>query len=188
MNRKHLFLLAASAIWLLGSMNRSADGLTQVPPGTVISVRTIDRVESDSSREGQLFRASLAEPIMVDGKIMAPTGADAQLKITEVKSAGKTRGNAELTVTLASITVDGQEMSLSTENTTSRGKGKGKGTATKTGIGAGIGAALGAIFGGGKGAAIGAGAGAATGAGVAMVMSGPRVVIPSETRLSFVVR
>lgn len=161
---------------------------SQIPSGTVISVKTIDRVESDSSREGQLFRASLADPIIVNGTTVAPVGSDAELKIVEVKEAGKVKGRAELTVTLVSVTANGQTMSLTTENTTSKSGGKGKGTATKTGIGAGIGAALGAIFGGGKGAAIGAGAGAATGAGVAMVMQGPRVVIPSETQLSFSVR
>ena len=162
---------------------------TTIPRGTLVTVRTIDRVESESSREGQLFRASLAEPILVGGETVAPMGSEAQLRITEVKNAGKVRGKAELTVTLVSVTAaNGDVVNLVTENATRESGGKGKGTAVKTGVGAGIGAALGAIFGGGKGAAIGAGAGAATGAGVAMVMSGPRVVIPSETRLSFAVR
>jgi len=159
-----------------------------VPRGTTITVRTIDRIESESSRTGQTFQASLADPLIVDGVTIAPLGSPAELRIEELKSAGKVRGNAELTVTLASVTANGAVINLTTENSTSRSGGKGKGTAVKTGIGAGIGAALGAIFGGGKGAAIGAGAGAATGAGVAMVMAGPRVVIPSETRLSFTVR
>jgi len=176
-----LSLLVTSALLAVAAV-------AQVPPGTVITVKTIDRVESESSREGQLFRASLDQALVINGRTVAPMGSDAQLKIVEVKNAGKVKGNAELTVTLVSITANGDTLSLNTENATSAGKGKGKGTATKTGIGAGIGAALGAIFGGGKGAAIGAGAGAAAGAGVAMVMSGPRVVIPSETRLSFAVR
>jgi hypothetical protein len=160
----------------------------QIPPGTIISVTTIDRVESESSRQGQFFRASLAEPIKVNGRTIAPVGSDAQLRITDVKDSGKVKGSAELTVTLVSVTARGEILNLTTENTTTNSGGKGKGTAVKTGVGAGIGAALGAIFGGGKGAAIGAGAGAATGAGVSMVMQGPRVVIPSETRLSFAVR
>jgi hypothetical protein len=178
--------------WLFPSIVASAmlsfAAIPQIPAGTVISVKTIDRIESDDSREGQMFRASLAEPIVVNGATVAPRGSDAQLKVVEVKDAGRVKGRAELTVTLVSVTADGQTVNLLTENTTSQSKGKGKGTATKTGIGAGVGAALGAIFGGGKGAAIGAGAGAATGAGVAMVMQGPRVVIPSETQLSFAVR
>jgi len=159
-----------------------------VPRGTTVNVRTIDRIESESSRTGQTFRASLADPLVVNGVTIAPVGSEAELRIVELKSAGKVRGNAELTVTLASVTALGEVINLSTENTTSRSGGKGKGTAVKTGVGAGIGAALGAIFGGGKGAAIGAGAGAATGAGVSMAMAGPRVVIPSETRMSFTVR
>ncbi len=162
--------------------------ITQIPPGTVVSVKTIDRVESDSNREGQTFRASLADPIVVNGNTVAPVGSDAELRIVELKEAGRVKGSAELTVTLVSVTANGERINLVTDNTTNKSGGKGKGTATKTGIGAGVGAALGAIFGGGKGAAIGAGAGAAAGAGVSMITSGPRVVIPSESRLSFVVR
>ena len=183
--KKNLILIACAGVC---SFLVSLEGAARIPPGTTIQVRTIDRIESDSNREGQFFRASLAEPIILQGNTLAPTGADAQLRITEVRKSGKVRGNAELTVTLASVTVNGEVLNLNTENATTRGAGKGKGTAVKTGVGAGIGAALGAIFGGGKGAAIGAGAGAATGAGVSIVMSGPRVVIPSETRLSFTVR
>ena len=160
----------------------------RIPVGTIINVRTIDRVESESSSSGATFRASLTDAIVVGGRTIAPAGADAQLRVVEVKQAGKVQGKAELTVTLASVTANGQVINLTTANTTSVGKGKGKGTGIKTGVGAGVGAALGAIFGGGRGAAIGAGAGAAAGAGVAMVMAGPRVVIPSETRLSFAVR
>ena len=177
--------ISLAALFALSVAPASAQ---QIPAGTIINVRTIDRVESESSSSGETFRASLTDPIVVSGRTIAPAGADAMLRVVDVKEAGKVRGKAELTVTLASITSNGQVINLTTANTTSVGKGKGKGTGIKTGVGAGIGAALGAIFGGGKGAAIGAGAGAATGAGVAMVMSGPRVVIPSETRLSFAVR
>jgi hypothetical protein len=179
--KKLIFSTLASALLALAAVPR-------IPAGTIVSVRTIDRVESESSREGQFFRASLAEPIIVRGRTVAPAGSDAQLRVIDVKDAGKVKGSAELTVTLVSVTANGEVLNLTTENTTSKSGGKGKGTAVKTGVGAGIGAALGAIFGGGKGAAIGAGAGAATGAGVSMVMQGPRVVIPSETVLSFAVR
>ena len=55
-------------------------------------------------------------------------------------------------------------------------------------IGAAAGAILGGIFGGARGVAIGAGAGAGAGAAVAMATKGPRVSIPSETRLSFTIQ
>lgn len=162
--------------------------IPQIPAGTVVSVKTIDRIESDSNTTGQTFRASLADPIIVNGNTVAPVGSDAVLTLVEAKDAGKIKGKAALTVTLTSVTANGETVNLLTESTTTKSGSKAKGTAVKTGVGAGIGAALGAIFGGGKGAAIGAGAGAATGAGVSMITKGPRVVIPSETLLSFAVR
>jgi hypothetical protein len=49
-----------------------------------------------------------------------------------------------------------------------------------------VGAVIGGIAGGGKGAVIGAGAGGAVGAGAEAATRGPRVKIPAETRLTFV--
>ena len=173
---------------MMASAMLSLAAISQIPAGTVISVKTIDRIESDSNSQGQTFRASLAQPLVVDGRTVAPIGADAQLRVVELREAGRVAGKAEVAVTLFSVTAYGETMNVTTESAITKSGSKTKGTAVKTGIGAGVGAALGAIFGGGKGAAIGAGAGAATGAGVAMITKGPRVVIPSETLLTFAVR
>ena len=51
--------------------------------------------------------------------------------------------------------------------------------------GAALGAIIGAIAGGGKGAAIGAVSGAGAGTAVQVITGGPKVQIPSETRLTF---
>jgi hypothetical protein len=159
----------------------------RIPAGTVINVRTIDRIESKEAQVGRNYRASLAENVVVNGRTVAARGDEAQLQVVENNKAGKLKGNAELVVTLVSVRTNRRTLTLNTENSTTESGGKGKSSAIKTGVGAGIGAAIGAIAGGGKGAAIGAGVGAGAGAGVAM-MSGPRVEIPSETLLSFTVR
>jgi len=166
----------------------AAGALAQrIPAGTVINVRTIDRIESKEAQVGRNYRASLEQDLIVNGRTLAAKGAEAQLQVVENKKAGKLKGNAELVVTLVSLRTTRRTVNVNTENSTTESGGKGKSSAIKTGVGAGIGAAIGAIAGGGRGAAIGAGVGAGAGAGVAM-MSGPKVDIPSETPMTFTVR
>ena len=156
--------------------------------GQQIVVRTIDAIESRESRAGQTYRASLEQPLRINGRVAAPRGADATLRIQEVEEAGRLKGTANLKLVVSEVRIDGQMQPVTTEPVSMESKGKGKGTAVKTGIGAGIGAALGAIFGGGKGAAIGAASGGAAGATVSAVMKGPEIKIPSETVLTFQVQ
>jgi len=160
----------------------------KIPSGTVISVRTIDRIDSKESGVGRTYQASLVDDVVVGGRTIAARGANAQLRVVEMKKAGKVKGNAELAVTLDGLTRSNGKMArVTTENSTTASGGKGKDSALKVGIGAGIGAAIGAIAGGGRGAAIGAGVGGAAGTGLAL-MTGPHVSIPSETPMTFTVR
>src|SRR3981081_298663 len=53
----------------------STSSLT-IPSGTVLKVRMIDGVDSETSQLGQTFQASLDDPIMIDGQTVVPRGAD----------------------------------------------------------------------------------------------------------------
>ena len=161
-------------------------GIT-IPAGMVVTVRLIDSIDSDITGEGERFRASIDDPIVVDNQVVIPRNADATVQVVRVDQAGAVRGADEVSLKLFDITVDGKSYELATNYAEVKSSGKGKSTAKTTAITTGVGAALGAIFGGGKGAAVGAGAGA--GAGVAVSASrGRRLRIPSETRLDFVLR
>jgi hypothetical protein len=163
-----------------------ASGIT-IPAGMVVTVRLIDSIDSDITGEGERFRASVDDPIVVDNQVVIPRNADATVQVVRVDQAGAVRGSDEVSLKLFDITVDGRSYELATNYAEVKSKGKGKSTAKTTALTTGVGAALGAIFGGGKGAALGAGAGA--GAGVAVSASrGRRLRIPSETRLDFVLR
>jgi hypothetical protein len=105
--------------------------------------------------------------------------------VTVAKSAGKFKGNAELGVTLASVTVNGETYPVKTTSVTEAGKGRGKRTAIGAGGGAAVGAIIGAIAGGGKGAAIGAGAGAGAGTAGAAFTGNRDITIAPETKLRF---
>ena len=156
-----------------------------VRAGTPISVTVDQTVSSKTSNEGEHFDASLAAPVTVGEKVVIPAGARARGTVTVAKSAGKFKGNAELGVTLDSITVNGERYSVRTTSVTEAGKGRGKRTAIGAGGGAVVGGLIGALAGGGKGAAIGAGAGAGAGTAGAAFTGNRDITIEPETKLSF---
>ncbi|MCU1341943.1 MAG: hypothetical protein JWN92_1366 [Candidatus Acidoferrum typicum] len=156
-----------------------------VQSGTPISVTVDQTVSSKTSNEGDHFDASLAAPVTVGERVVIPSGARARGTVTVAKSAGKFKGNAELGVTLDSITVNGERYSVRTTSVTEAGKGRGKRTAIGAGGGAVVGGLIGALAGGGKGAAIGAGAGAGAGTAGAAFTGDRDITIQPETKLSF---
>ena len=156
-----------------------------VEAGTAISVTVDQSISSKTNNEGDHFVASLAAPVRVGEKQVIPSGARARGTVTLAKSAGKFKGNAELGVTLDSITVNGETYSLQTTSVTEAGKGRGKRTAIGAGGGAAVGAIIGALAGGGKGAAIGAGAGAGAGTAGAAFTGNRDITIAAETKLHF---
>jgi hypothetical protein len=142
-------------------------------------------VSSKTNSAGDRVIASVAAPVVVNGKQVIPAGAAASGTITVAKSAGRFQGNAELALTLNSVTVDGKTYDLQTSTFSETTGSRGRRTAISTGIGAGAGAVIGAIAGGGKGAAIGAGSGAGAGAVGAAVTGERDVTFPAETKISF---
>jgi hypothetical protein len=164
----------------------SASALT-VPSGTVITVRMIDSIDTDVTGAGERFRASIDDPVVVDGKVVIPRNADATVQVMRVEQAGRISGSDEIALKLYDVTVNGRSYEAATNYAEVKGAGQGKSTAKTTAVTTGVGAALGAIIGGGKGAAIGAGAGAATGVAVSATR-GKTLRIPSETRLDFELR
>ncbi|HKE22845.1 MAG TPA: hypothetical protein VKB88_10670 [Bryobacteraceae bacterium] len=158
----------------------------QLSAGTNLVVRMIDAVDSEKANVGQTFRASMDEPVAVNGDTVIPRGSDVVVKLVDAKDSGRATGRAELTLSLQSIIVNGKTVDINSQNITKESGSRGVKTAKAAGIGAAVGTIIGAAAGGGKGAAIGAGAGAATGAGVEMASKGEKVKVPSETRLTFV--
>jgi hypothetical protein len=161
-----------------------ASSLT-IPSGTVIKVRMIDAVDSETSQLGQTFQASLDDPIVIEGQTVVPRGADIVAKLVEDKQSGKISGRTELTLDLVSMRVNGRMIDLTTQEVTTSSGSRGAKSAKVIGGAAAVGAVLGGIFGGGKGAAIGATSGAGAGGAVQVLTKGQRVKIPAETRLSF---
>ena len=156
-----------------------------IPSGTVLAVRLVDPIDSETATQGATFHATLSSPLAVDGETAIPAGYNVEGHIVTVQSAGKFAGQSLLVLQLDRISAAGKNYSITTDQYKKQGSSRGKNTAEKVGAGAGIGAIIGAIAGGGKGAAIGAAAGGGLGAGAQAVTHGQQIKLPSETVLNF---
>jgi hypothetical protein len=159
-------------------------GIT-IPVDSPVTVRMIESVNSDSARLGQTFRASLDDPIYVNGQVVVPRGADVLTRLVEDQQSGKIEGRTVLKLALQTITINGTPVPVTSSDVQQESSSRGARSAKVIGGTAALGALIGGLAGGGKGAAIGAGSGAAVGTGAEVLTSGQKVKIPSETRLTF---
>jgi hypothetical protein len=164
-----------------GLMDRLTSKNYTIPAGTIVSVRLGDAVGSKISQSGQDFTATVAEPVMVEGKEVIPAGADAHGVVVDAKPLGRFKGGASLKIELTEI----KSYKVQTASVNRAAKGKGKRTAVMIGGGAGAGALIGALAGGGKGAAIGAAVGAGAGTAGTYFTGNKDIVLPAETVVSF---
>lgn len=157
-----------------------------LPSGSNIRVQTTSTLSTKTVQQGATFAGSLADPITVDGTVIAERGANVVGRVVQADDGGRVKGKAFLEVSLTSLQlVNGDRVSVQTAPFSQEAKSaKGK-DAAKVGIASGIGAAIGAIAGGGKGAAIGAGVGAGAGTGAVLATKGEAAVIPAESVITF---
>jgi len=154
--------------------------------GTFVSVRMSQGLSSDRNQQGDLFTATLAEPIVVDGVVVAQRGQTIVGRVAEAKKAGRVEGTSRLGLQLTGITLaDGTQASVQSSLVNRNGQTSVGNDVAAVGTTTAVGAAIGAAADWGRGAAIGAGAGAAAGLiGVLLTRGRPTVVYP-ETLLTF---
>lgn len=156
-----------------------------VTSGTTVTVRLAKAVSSKTNREGDSFEAILDEPLVVDGRVLAPEGTRLMGRLTNVKASGRVEGRATMSLALTELQFAEEAFPIRSNRLDFEAKGTGKDDAKKIGIGAGIGAAIGAIAGGGKGAAIGGAIGAGAGTGAVLATAGDEVEFGVEQLFSF---
>jgi hypothetical protein len=154
-----------------------------IAAGTLLPVRIGETLSAANNERGDTFLATLDQPLVIDGFVIAERGSRVEGRVTEAE---RTKGSSHIGIELVKIsTSDGQHVRIRTaaykkESNTSTGN-----DVAKVGVIAAIGAAIGAAADGGKGAAIGAGVGGAAGVADVMLTRGKPVEIRVETRLSF---
>jgi len=160
--------------------------LLTIPSGTVVVVRINNFLSSDKNQAGDAFAATLQQPIVVDGYVVARRGQTVTGHVRSARKAGRVKGTSELGVELTDLTlVDGQQVPVLTSLWQASGgtsHGADAGTIAGSTI---LGAAIGGAIDWGRGAAIGAGAGALAGIGAVLLTRGRPTVLPPEWQLSF---
>jgi hypothetical protein len=204
--------MAAAIVLSLAGCSKTSDpptvtGLTSSPPdaapaktdsplspkpravtlaeGTPIKIRTQTTLSTKETKTGDSFTATLAEPIVIDGNVVAPRGSQVTGRVVDSDPGGRVKGAATLSVRLTQLHVGDRKVEIQTRTIARQAHATKRKDAAKVGIGAGIGAAIGAIAGGGEGAAIGAGAGGAAGTGLVLTTHGDPAVIAAESVLTF---
>jgi hypothetical protein len=157
-----------------------------IPAGTFVTVRLMGGLSSDTNVQGDGFSATLEQPIVVDGWVVARRGQIAVGRVVSAQKAGRVKGVSSLGVALSDLPlVDGRQLPVESQLIqTSAGPSKGRDAAAIAGT-TGLGAAIGGAVDGGAGAGIGAAAGAAAAVAGVLLTPGRPTVMPPETLLTF---
>ncbi len=182
-----------------GIVTHVVSGPNEIPDGTVVKVRLSQQLSTATARVGTAFLAEVTEPVMKDGRVIIPTGALLNGRITMVHGGGRIGGPAAIRLDPRSVTLaDGShyvlrarvidtdriaELRVDDEGTIVR-RDWNKKTLAALALTTGGSAAAGAMLGGVPGALIGAGIGAGAG-GVVMLKQSHQEVLPKDTAVTF---
>jgi hypothetical protein len=139
-------------------------------------------ISSDHSQPGDAFTATLAQPVVADGRVIAPRGQMVTGVVSETKKAGRVKGVSRLGLELTEIgLVDGRQIQVKTTLMERRGDTSYGRDAVGIGATTATGAAIGAAVNGGVGAGVGAAAGVVVSTiGVLLTRGRPTIVYPEQ--------
>jgi len=181
---KHLVLWLAIFVGTANALPIS-QGAIRVPAGTTVTIRLERALSSDRNVSGEQFTASLALPLIVNGRVIAKQGSEVRGRILGIS--GRNGGSAYLVLELYQLVLaNGWFESIATEPLERRSQARSTG-------GQGLnfpamGTSIGAALGKGRGAALGATIGAslrglsATGTRVQPVVIGPNELLVFRLR------
>ena len=157
-----------------------------VPAGTWITIRVNDVLSTDHNLVGDAFGATLAQPLIADGIVLARRGQTLAGRVVEVVKGGRVKGTSRLGLELTELSlVDGRQVPVRTQLINySAGTSRGR-DATAIAATTGAGAAIGAAAAGGFGAGMGAIAGAAASTIGVLATRGRTTEVYPEAAITF---
>jgi hypothetical protein len=183
--RKHWTGLSLALVCLAG-LAPAARAEVNVPAGSAIVVTLDQSVSSKDARNGQKVDGSVAQDVIVSGKVAVPKGSHVFLSVADVQESGRLTTPAKLWLKIDSIEVKGHSYRTVTRWSGQTGEDHNKRNVVAIGGGTGAGALIGGLAGGGKGALIGAAVGAGAGTAGAAATGKKDITFQAETKLRFV--
>ncbi len=180
MKRKFWICLAAGLLLICGLAGTAS---SQTP--NTASVRLVDALSTERSQTGETFTAMLDQPLVMNGRVVAPQGSRVTGRVREAISSGRLKKPASITLRLESVQSSAGRVPLDTQDLTIKAGSHTTRNVVIIGGSTGAGAVLGGVLGGGKGAAIGAATGAGAGTLAAYLTGKKEIALPSETQLTF---
>lgn len=160
--------------------------MVTVASGTPMYVIMMQTIDTHHTEIGTPFSGILVKDIVLEnGAIAIPRGAQVLGTVVDARGPGHIKGRPQLALQLTGLNVANTHYQLSSYVWARGGPGKGGQSAANIGGGAAMGAIVGGAFGRGPGALLGGLLGGLGGAGISSLSSGPRVIIPSESVLTF---
>jgi hypothetical protein len=153
-----------------------------VPAGTWVTVRVNQPLSSDHNQSGDSFTATLIQPLVANGRLVARAGQTVGGVVADSKKAGRVKGTSELGLKLTEMSlVDGRQVQIASTLMQRRGDTSVGRDAAAIGTTTGVGAAIGAAADGGFGAGMGAIGGAVVSTiGVLVTRGRPTEVYPEQ--------
>jgi len=192
-------VLVLSIVFLIAGVGTAAN-LT-VPPGTIFHCRLSQTLSTASNSQGQLFAATLVEPLVVNGNQVVPAGATIRGRIASLSRPGRIKGVGKMLLvpeTLAlpngqTFTIDAVLLHaygapgarIANPEGVLRGPGARLRDLKEVGIGIGGGGLLGTMIGGLHGTFVGGLIGGAAGLADSFRRRGPDLTLPRNTELKF---
>ena len=160
--------------------------MVTVASGTPMYVILMQTIDSHHTELGTPFSGILVKDIVLqNGAIAIPRGAQVLGTVVDARGPGKLKGRPQLALQLTGLNVANTHYQLNSNVWARGGPGKGGQSAANIGGGATMGAIVGGAFGGGPAALLGGLLGGLGGAGMSSLSSGPRIIIPAESVLTF---
>lgn len=192
-------LLALSLVVFTGSVALAERH--SIPAGTTLHCRLTQTLSTKMNYQGDLFAASVAEPLVVDGRDIIPVGSIVEGRVAWMARPGRIRGVGEMQLSAEKITFpDGRSYALNAvlmsaygaegakvegDEGTVKGPNSRLRTLEEVGMGMGGGGFLGTIFGGFHGAVVGGVLGGAAGFVDTVRRHGKDLTLPAGTELNY---
>lgn len=195
-------LVATLALFLTASLSAVAQAVTYtIPAGTVLHCRLTRTLSTKLNSQGDLFTATVSEPLVINGKEIIPAGATLQGHVSSIARPGRIRGVGKMqlaaekiflrngtaySISSVLLTVYGAEGAKVTgDEGMLQGPSSRKRDLKEVGIGLGGGGLLGTVFGGLHGTLVGGAVGGVAGFVDSLRRRGKDLTLPTGTQLNY---